>query len=343
MWSRVVFLRSSETQTGMGGGRLPPLWLPLLIAWSEWGNCCLDAPPVVRSPCLQPVRDRNRERNPGSPQLLPYGDRLEVACIFPAHDWPEVSIRVHLCYWPEIVRSLVVDARSGQVLHNDASCYIAGGRWRFEDGGAAQRLSLSFRLITETAGTYTCVLGNETHSLATETTALVADVHDLRHSDRSCDLAFGSRSQTRYLWTPDPSRLRSINCGWEGERHRVVHYIPGTSGLLPSCEEDERELCVPFISQSIADNNCSRRHRVDGARRRYHLRRDYWLTDPKIGLLAAGSVALTSLCHLLCYWCSESYRRLNTEEENEAAEETAAGEASAVAAAAVSEEEQQRE
>ncbi|AAM00664.1 membrane protein UL14 [Panine betaherpesvirus 2] len=311
------------------------LWLPLaaaiVAAVAPTGRCCDGwcPPPILRSPCLQMLSDRNRERRLSSPKMLPYGDRLDVSCIFPSHAWPEVSIHVRLCYWPEIVRSLVVDAHSGQLLHNDVTCQISSGRWSFEDGGAAQTLTLSFRLITQTAGTYHCVLGNETHGVVTESTALVADVHELQKTDRSCDLAFGSRTQTKYLWTPDPSKLRSRDCGWEGERHRLVHYIPGSSGEEPSCEENEHQLCVPFIWKSLADNNCSRQDREDeeeddedpsstAAKRQpssSQLSRDYWPSDPRIGVLAACSVVFTTTVHLLCYWCSKSYRRLTDEGE----------------------------
>ncbi|QQL11251.1 Rh33 [macacine betaherpesvirus 3] len=218
-------------------------------------------PPAYWDQFLHPSMDNGEV---SAPLMPPYGDRFNLTCDFPTGDWSEAALQIRFCYHPSCRSFLMVTPKdiNGE-FKNKSDNHLPELQWKLETVGPVQRLTVSFLVVSSVSGIYRCTILTGINIEVLKTVIIIADVELRRRPDTYCDIRFSHLSQLQYLWTPNPDKVRLLNCGEVRERNSLwqkhVHYAVGMSGLEPSCTVNrDMVLCHRYVAESLRDNNCTR-------------------------------------------------------------------------------------
>ncbi|AEV80563.1 membrane protein UL14 [Cercopithecine betaherpesvirus 5] len=259
-----------------------------------------------------------------APLMPPYGDRFDLTCEFPTGGWQEAALQIRFCHHPGCRSLLMVNPRdvTGQ-FQNKNHEYLPELQWKMETEGPVQRLTVSFVVTSSVSGVYQCTVANGLTMEVLKTMVIISEVELRRRPHVYCDIRFGHRSQMRYLWTPDPEKVRLVNCGEvrgnvKNTWHKHLHYAVGESGLQPSCSMDrDMSLCHRYVFESMRDNNCTRAAEQERALipRGEPLEKDHWSWMCLSGLPTLCILGILTSCLRLRRRRNRRWRRKREDEE----------------------------
>ncbi|QQL09833.1 Ba33 [Baboon cytomegalovirus] len=266
-----------------------------------------------------------------APTMPPYGDRFNLTCEFPTGGWTEAAVQIRFCNTPNCRSLLLVNSKqvTGE-FQNKSHEQLQELQWKLETEGPVQKLTVSFLVTSNVSGIYQCAIVNKMDMDVLKTMVVIAEVELRRRPHVYCDLQFGEQSQTQYLWTPDPEKVRLVNCGEVGGLvkntwHKHLHYAVGNSGMQPPCDlERDMSLCHSYVFQSMRDNNCTRAAEQERALilRGEPLEKDEWSWICVSGLPTLCLLGILTSCVKFRQRRNRRWRRKREDEESRKSKKT---------------------